>query len=270
MTDNLTVGTQHDASAPTTPERDSVGTHQLQSDDWKGLTDPKERRRRQNRVNQRAYRRRKRAQSQGLVSQRDNAIVRQTSPNSSSSQETFSSSNPDSTSSISTVTSRNSIGGRCIRPEQASELLEALSNTAYQSYILGSPTAEHLLTLSKMNVFRAFGSILTILGMKNDMEWLHDDAISPFTTMQPGFVEDEHLPINLRPTQLQRRIEHHPWLDFFPHPKMRDNLVAAGEGFDDEQLCIDIMGFWDMSNDSCSLLILFPALMRSAYTLIAA
>lgn len=40
----------------TSPELESIAPEQLESDEWKGLTDPKERRRRQNRVNQRAYR----------------------------------------------------------------------------------------------------------------------------------------------------------------------------------------------------------------------
>ena len=35
---------------------------------------------------------------------------------------------------------------------------------------------------------------------------------------------------------------------------MRDNLIRAGD-FDDDQLCMDIMGFWDMSTESCGLLV---------------
>jgi hypothetical protein len=38
-----------------------------------------------------------------------------------------------------------------------------------------------------------------------------------------------------------RTVLNHPWLDFFPFPKMRDNLIEAGDDWDDEQLCHDIM-----------------------------
>lgn len=92
------------------------------------------------------------------------------------------------------------------------------------------------------------------MGMNHDPEWMRDDAISPFSTLRPGIAEDTNLPSALRPTKLQKSLAHHPWLDFFPLPKMRDNLLLAGE-FDDEELCVDIMGFWDTSTDSCSMLV---------------
>lgn len=36
---------------------------------------------------------------------------------------------------------------------------------------------------------------------------------------------------------------------------MRDNLISAADKLDDGQLCVDIMGFWDVSTKSCSLLV---------------
>lgn len=36
---------------------------------------------------------------------------------------------------------------------------------------------------------------------------------------------------------------------------MRDNLISARDELDDGQLCVDIMGFWDISTKSCSLLV---------------
>ncbi|PLB46197.1 hypothetical protein P170DRAFT_390734 [Aspergillus steynii IBT 23096] len=243
----------------TSPDLESIEPEHLQPDDWKGLTDPKERRRRQNRVNQRAYRKRKQEQRRNIKIPSSELVKRI----SSSSENTSPSSNPDTTPTSTSLSIRNAkpstqpltLSSRCISLDKASTLLDQLSITAYENYILGSPTSDHLMTLSKMNVFRAFNSIITTLGMQHNMEWLHDDAISPFSTHQPGYVEDPNLPVSLRPTPIQRRISHHPWLDFFPDPRMRDNLVSAGDAFDDEQLCIDIMGFWDMSNESCSLLV---------------
>lgn len=135
----------------------------------------------------------------------------------------------------------------------AQQILRHFTQNAYESYLHGCPTSDHLLTLSKVNVFRAFGHILSILGMSD--AWLYDEAISPFSTAQPGYVEDSSLPLTLRPTALQRTQPHHPWIDFFPLPRMRDNLLLAEDSYDEDQLCIDIMGFWDPPVESYSLLV---------------
>ncbi|KAE8166742.1 hypothetical protein BDV40DRAFT_314147 [Aspergillus tamarii] len=235
------------APASKIPKRDSeqlipIRTQKKEPDDWKGLTDSKERRRRQNRINQRAYRQRKRAEKLGLTIKPEEEAEFSTASSSSSSSQS-----PPTTALTTTRTN-------CPTPEQTAAILDLFSKTAYQSYILGSPTSDHLLTLAKVNVFRAFDSIMTILGMPKHQEWMHDDAISPFTTLRPGFTIPSTIPPNLRPTQLQQSTPHHPWLDFFPHPRMRDNLIRAGD-FDDEPLCLDIMGFWDMSTESCGLLV---------------
>lgn len=113
----------------------------------------------------------------------------------------------------------------------------------------GDPTSDHLLTLTKVNVFRAFGQNMTLIGLSLDS--LDDDAISPFnigTASGESPVDDDTIPVNLRPTKLQKTIPHHPWLDFFPLPKMRDNLIQAGDEWDDEELCHDIMGFWNTAS----------------------
>ena len=129
---------------------------------------------------------------------------------------------------------------------------------ALQSYMLGSPSSDHLLTLTRVNVFRAFGRNMQLLG--NRLEDLHDEALSPFTTESfgdgnatPG--DYSNLPFSLRPTKLQRTVAHHPWLDFFPIPKMRDNLIQAGDDWDDNLLCHDIMGFWDSSSPDQGMLV---------------
>lgn len=121
-------------------------------------------------------------------------------------------------------------------------------------YLQGCPTADLLLTLSKINVFRAFWNIISILGLSD--AWMHDDAISPFATFHPGYIDNTQLlPPSLQPTALQRTRSHHPWLDLFPLPNMRDNLLRAQDSFDEDQLCIDIMGFWDPSLESCFLFV---------------
>lgn len=157
---------------------------------------------------------------------------------------------------MATVRSRNSVSpsneaspkgnNSCLPPFLIRSLLHQFSESAYQSYMLGDPASDHLLTLTKVNVFRAFGHNLQLIGFCLDN--MHDDAISPFNTAPVPSVENDSIPLSLHPTKVQRRVRHHPWLDFFPLPKMRDNLIQAGEDWDDEQLCHDIMGFWDTSS----------------------
>ncbi|RYP79005.1 hypothetical protein DL769_003078 [Monosporascus sp. CRB-8-3] len=57
-------------------------------------------------------------------------------------------------------------------------------------------------------------------------------------------------PDNLCPTALQRTVRHHPSVDLFPVPRMRDNLfngVAAGL-FDEDELCVDLMDVDDKAD----------------------
>lgn len=142
----------------------------------------------------------------------------------------------------------------CLAPPEAQRLLVQFERSAYESYLLGRPTTDHLLTLTKLNVYRAFMSNISALGLT--MDWMNsDDTLSPFNTFGPELVEQTSIPPSLRPTQLQRTVPHHPWLDFFPLPQIRDNLLRAGDFFDDEELCVDILGFWDTSGGEKSLIV---------------
>lgn len=126
-------------------------------------------------------------------------------------------------------------------------------SNATRHYMQGDPQLDHLLTLVQINVYRALAENMNALGM--DVKgWMHADAISPFCTFQPKSF-DRTLPTHLQPTAIQRAIPHHPWLDFFPHPRMRDRLIFAADNYDDEELCTDIMGYWDDDKDDPALLV---------------
>lgn len=145
----------------------------------------------------------------------------------------------------------------CLPPNLTRFMLDQFARAAYQSYIQGDPTSDHLLTLTKVNVFRACGHNLRLIGFS--MDDMHDDAISPFNTApspeESSPLENSDIPLTLRPTKVQRTVPHHPWLDFFPLPNMRDNLIRAGDDWDDEALCHDLMGFWNSSSGNAGLLV---------------
>jgi Domain of unknown function (DUF3425) len=61
-------------------------------------------------------------------------------------------------------------------------------------------------------------------------------------------------PVSLQPTGLQLMTMHHPWLDFFPAPRLRDNLIRASGDWDDELLCIDMIGFCNAPSDKSGII----------------
>lgn len=77
------------------------------------------------------------------------------------------------------------------------------------------------------------------------LEAKHNFGSSFYTTgqaRQHHFRNATSLPNDLQPTLVQRKLSHHPWLDLLPIPKMRDNLIRAGESYDEEQLGHDMKG----------------------------
>jgi hypothetical protein len=132
------------------------------------------------------------------------------------------------------------------------KMMFRFEESAYRDYALGSPRVDHLLTLIQFNVFRALLRNTSALGFT--MEWLNEDALSPFNMTNPEPIAIS-CPPNLRPTSLQRTILHHPWLDLFPIPAMRDNILRAGDSFDDTQLCMDLVEFWNSPSERSGLIV---------------
>ncbi|KAJ4304476.1 hypothetical protein N0V90_000002 [Kalmusia sp. IMI 367209] len=109
----------------------------------------------------------------------------------------------------------------------------------------GAPNVNHLRILLRINVNIAFEFIAQALGALDHHDY---NAISPFNKLGPEMginrpTKAFEMPENLRPTRLQLTIEHHPWIDFFPLPRMRDNILMAVEQTgvcDEDELCRDL------------------------------
>lgn len=138
-------------------------------------------------------------------------------------------------------------------PAKIQETMSRFENWAHQNYLLGSPRVDLLLTLIQFNVFRALFSNTSSLGF--DLEWLiNGEAISPFNTMTSPVVNTS-IPENLRPTQLQYTVPHHPWIDLFPLPAMRDNLLLAGAEYDDTDICMDVVEIGGKPRENVGLIV---------------
>lgn len=74
---------------------------------------------------------------------------------------------------------------------------------------------------------------------------MNDDALSPFNSASIFQNFTLAIPLSLHPTELQCQIPHHPWIDLLPIPRMRDNLLRAGDSYDDIELCGDLVGFFN-------------------------
>ncbi|KAL4942398.1 hypothetical protein BDV06DRAFT_211901 [Aspergillus oleicola] len=229
-------------------------------DDWTGIVDRKERRKLQNRQNQRKWRQRKKALRGESVSK--SLSTSPTSPTAT-----------DSGGSTGTL-SLQSIGLQPIEPQVKNENNEEkqitcafapknahdykrwFEATVRQSYLANSPQIEHLIGLTRLNVHYAINQNIRAIGMT--AEWAcGDDDISIFNLYAPHHLSynEDNIPLSLRPTHIQRTMPHHPWLDFFPFPKMRDRLILAEHLYDDDELCHDLMAFWDTRNTQATLIV---------------
>ncbi|KAB8274758.1 hypothetical protein BDV30DRAFT_225662 [Aspergillus minisclerotigenes] len=241
-------------------------------ENWSGLTDPALRRRLQNRLHQRIYRmvylisRRRRAKPAENTPESDTTLAISKRPESSSAtadkckgkeQEhtnpgaSSKSSEKDTSSPNLSIQTPRSIHE--VNRANIQQIMAHYEASVRKDYALGSPRVDQLLTLIQFNVFRALVDNTSML--RFTMDWLEEEeAISPWCTS--GFESEISLcPTSLRPTLLQQEIPHHPWIDLFPIPQMRDNLLQRYGDFDETALCNDLVDFYDVSNDETGLIV---------------
>ncbi|XEU99212.1 hypothetical protein FSHL1_004499 [Fusarium sambucinum] len=185
-------------------------------DDWMGITNSSDRRRRQNRLNQRAYR-----QSNPLTRKARDSI------------------HDDSTT--------NSEGILILPTPRDRAIAYAFMQLVRVQHSLNSHRPAMLPSLIRLNAVNAVSNNALHIGIP--LEGLCcDDVTSPWSIKTFGPLESTTTPLScpesLYPTKLQIEIEHHPWVDLLPIPQLRDNMLRAYTGgiIDEDELCFDILG----------------------------
>jgi hypothetical protein len=134
---------------------------------------------------------------------------------------------------------------------EVQHLMNRFADHAYASYMQGAPALAHLPLLVRYNVSTALATNAALLGVTEEFfKW---EGISPMNKQGPllGLTWHDQFtdwPASLQPTQFQLSMEHHPWVDCFPWPRLRDNLLRAFEHpdlCDEDELCHDISGYHD-------------------------
>lgn len=113
-------------------------------------------------------------------------------------------------------------------------------NQAMATYTLSS---ELLLPVTQWNIIRAMSTNAITMGLNTAL--LAEDILSPFNTSSPTTT---NLPPSLQPTDLQKRIIHHPWIDLFAVSSIRDALLRNLHLYSEDELCHDLFG----SSGDCS------------------
>lgn len=140
--------------------------------------------------------------------------------------------------------------------------MDRFADHAYASYMQGKPTVAHLPLLAKYNVATSLARNAALLGVVEEFfKW---DGVSPMNKQGPllGLTFHDQFsdwPANLQPTALQLLVDHHPWVDCFPWPQLRDNLLKAFEHpqlCDEDELCHDTC---DLSDERVSMLSIWGA-----------
>jgi hypothetical protein len=109
-------------------------------------------------------------------------------------------------------------------------------------------STDHLLHLIQYNVFRAFVSNKRTLNLL--LTGWTDNPPSPTTCPISGPYRDDtnvyplnpNIPFSLAPTRLQQTRLHSIYINLFPFPRVRDNLIRREGNFDHWELLQDLIG----------------------------
>ncbi|KAH7091247.1 hypothetical protein FB567DRAFT_545993 [Paraphoma chrysanthemicola] len=109
-------------------------------------------------------------------------------------------------------------------------------------------STDHLLHLVQYNVFRAFVSNkstlnLLLTGRTDKPSSPNTCPISgPYIDLTAVYPLNPNIPPSLVPTRLQQSRLHSLWINLFPFPRLRDNLIRREGRFDHWELLQDLIG----------------------------
>ncbi|KAH7265923.1 hypothetical protein B0J15DRAFT_523462 [Fusarium solani] len=176
-----------------------------EKDEWAGLTDAKERRKRQNRINKRAARRRQR-----LTEAKEH-------------QDRLEPGNGS---------------GPC---KVAVDTVTAPSSSAVYFPLTRDSQLLHVISFNVSRAILTNYFILSIIPLETTR---FCSVCRVFTLPAPEAEAEVTLPASLMPTPLQEQIPHPGWVDLFPSPKLRDNLILALQEYDidEDAFMLDLVG----------------------------
>ncbi|KZL73479.1 hypothetical protein CI238_12018, partial [Colletotrichum incanum] len=244
---------------------------QCQDDDWSGLRDRAERRKRQNRLNVRAHRKRKAFQAR----QRQQNLSMAESPrdilkldhglNPSIQIVRWSPPEGPQSSTMETKSTRTSIDSsshdnKCwpsiqnaitapspswqFRPgpwflHAGESRVGGCMLSDFQNPALWFPLCrDNLVPLVFYNVFRATITNIHILSLTS----LLGNPCTPNPSTTILFPSPQSVPATLLPTMIQKSTPHECWIDIFPSGTMRDNAIKFRANYDHHELCSDLVG----------------------------
>ncbi|KAI8719682.1 BZIP domain-containing protein [Fusarium sp. LHS14.1] len=215
-------------------------------DDWTGVTNQTKRKKLQNRISQRAYRRRKRQQA-GQPSSSFSAVHHPRSDIGNSDNE-LQTQQMTLTGQYGTDDKIAGLFQGCALltcPHRISQIT-CLIRQAYEDYSLQAPRPAYLPVLIRLNVLNALARNAISMGFPPE-GLCRDEAISPYNANGPQLSNNPQpatsCPPALQPTSFQAAVVHHPWIDLLPFPQLRDNMLTYMEAglVDDEELCEDLL-----------------------------
>ncbi|KAH8797739.1 hypothetical protein F5884DRAFT_687764 [Xylogone sp. PMI_703] len=201
-------------------------------DDWTGLTDAAARRKRQNRLHQRAHRKRQKARESNIGH--------------------FFNSNKDG-STRSTYAEYQSISASSVsRLHSTIKTCNSSSNTKHLYHAADALyfplSMDHLIVVVQLNVLRAVVTNISLVHPHLSVPTQCDTIIPVEPFALPSALA---IPFTLQPTVLQSTTPHPFWIDLIPLGKWRDNMILASGTFDEDELCVDIVGgLWEGFSDA--------------------
>ncbi|EWC48746.1 hypothetical protein DRE_00051 [Drechslerella stenobrocha 248] len=210
-------------------------------EDWTGTVDPKVRRKLQNRLNQRAYRRRK-LHDKAMKVNNTRTVLETTSDGvGSTSSQSFEHSLLPIQVAAMQAESANFAGSQALVRGASCTMVPDPRTNGYRLQPSAPKIApDHLLlSLIHYNVIRAFLSNLSYFQISLS-DLMSDDLLSTFCTSS---TVPDNLPPTLYPTAMQMLYPHHPYVDLFPCAVARDNMImmmSRDKDLVEEAMCDDL------------------------------